>query len=282
MLLAQILLLSSCSRTEALESNSANLQTSAYNELASTEQVAAEGAAEHVLNNFLADILADAGIPEHISVNILEKAVAGPAFIIDTLTVLQGDPYLRLLVDKKYALSSAYEPRDLVELTAGGSFTISRAGHRLREVAVVSLEEMAAAARVEGITLMASSAYRSYAYQLGVYERNVKQMGQEETDRVSARAGHSQHQLGLALDFGSIDDSFAQTAAGRWLKANASRFGWSLSYPQGYEEITGYRWESWHFRYVGKDLANYIDTYFTGIQQYALQFLYTWERVGGL
>jgi D-alanyl-D-alanine carboxypeptidase len=137
---------------------------------------------------------------------------------------------------------------------------------------------MAAAARRDGITLVVSSAYRSYDYQVGVYNRIVREMGQEAADRESARPGHSQHQTGLAADFGSIDDSFALTAAGRWMAANAPRFGWSLSFPDGYESVTGYRWESWHFRYVGKDLATLIDRYFNGIQQYALRFLYEYEQ----
>jgi D-alanyl-D-alanine carboxypeptidase len=81
------------------------------------------------------------------------------------------------------------------------------------------------------------------------------------------------------VDFAPIDDSFAGTAAGRWVLRNAGRFGWSLSFPDGYEEATGYRWESWHYRYVGRDLVYFIDTYFDGIQQYALQFIHAWEAV---
>jgi D-alanyl-D-alanine carboxypeptidase len=145
-------------------------------------------------------------------------------------------------------------------------------------MAAESLEEMAAAALTEGVTLTASSAYRSYAYQQEVYARNVRESGREIADRESARPGRSQHQTGLALDFGSIDDSFAGTSAGRWIAANAGRFGWSLSFPDGYEEVTGYRWESWHYRYVGRELAFFIETYFGGIQQYALRFIYEWER----
>jgi D-alanyl-D-alanine carboxypeptidase len=104
-------------------------------------------------------------------------------------------------------------------------------------------------------------------------------MGQEAADRESARPGCSQHQTGLVVDFGSIDDSFAQTAAGRWMAANAARFGWSLSFPDGYEAVTGYRWESWHYRYVGKEIAAFIDNYFDGIQQYALRFMYEYEQI---
>jgi D-alanyl-D-alanine carboxypeptidase len=81
------------------------------------------------------------------------------------------------------------------------------------------------------------------------------------------------------VDFWPIDDSFAQTVAGQWVLKNAGRFGWSISFPEGYEEATGYRWESWHYRYVDRELAWFINTYFNGIQQYALQFIHAWEAV---
>lgn len=192
--------------------------------------------------------------------------------------ILQDDLYLWILVDKEHSLPEDYEPDDLVELK-NASYTVNRTGMFLREKAALSLEEMAAAAEAYGITLLASSAYRSYDYQQQVYTRNVTQMGQEAADRESARPGHSQHQLGLVIDFGSITDAFADTAQGIWLAANASRFGWSLSFPDGYEEITGYRWESWHYRYTGVKLAEFIDTYFDGIQHYALRFLHEWNKL---
>jgi D-alanyl-D-alanine carboxypeptidase len=222
----------------------------------------------------LAEVLSKAQLPAQISRRISGIA-ENPAFLLDLFTVLQEDPYLWVLVDKERALGWDYEPDDLVSLT-GGSYRIGRQDLRLRKCAADSLEEMGAAAAREGLTLTASSSYRTYAYQEEVYARNVREMGREEADRESARPGHSQHQLGLVVDFGSITDEFAQTAAGVWLAANASRFGWSLSYPDGYEEITGYRWESWHYRYVGAELAQFIDNYFDGIQQYALRFIYEW------
>ncbi|MDR2493627.1 MAG: M15 family metallopeptidase [Spirochaetaceae bacterium] len=241
----------------------------------------APDAPDPVLDDALGRILGDAGIPEQVSWNILRAASQGPSFIMDILAVLDGDPYLRVLVDKAHALPGRYAPDDLVVL-GGGSYTVSRQGLLLRRDAALALETMAAAALGDGVTLTASSAYRTYAYQKELYERNVRQSGQYTADRESARAGHSQHQLGLVVDFGSIDDSFAQTKAGRWLLANAGSFGWSLSFPEGYEEVTGYRWECWHYRYVGRELVYFIDTYFEGIQQYALQFIYAWEKAGGL
>ncbi|MDR1840132.1 MAG: M15 family metallopeptidase [Treponema sp.] len=228
-------------------------------------------------SSLLSIVLTNAELPQRISLKIQEGIAANPLFIIDLFSILQDDPYLWILVDKEHSLSQNYEPEDLVELT-NRSYRVNRAGMLLRRAAEESLEEMAAAARSEGITLTASSAYRSYNYQVQVYERNVREEGQEEADRVSARPGHSQHQLGLVVDFGSITDAFAQTAEGRWIAANASRFGWSLSYPNGYEEITGYRWESWHYRYTGVVLAEFIDAYFDGIQHYALKFLHEYHK----
>ncbi|MDR2798952.1 MAG: M15 family metallopeptidase [Treponema sp.] len=230
---------------------------------------------------FLTRILEEAEIPEELARHIQAVAVDGPAFLMDLLSALEGDPYLMALVDKEHALAAKYEPDDLVELT-GGSYRVSRQGLLLRRPAEMALEEMAAAAQVAGVMLTVSSAYRSYSYQETVYARNVRESGQETADQESARPGHSQHQLGLVVDFGSIDDSFAETQAGRWIAEYARFFGWSLSYPQGYEALTGYRWESWHYRYVGRELTYFTDTYFKGIQQYALRFIYQWEKAGGL
>ncbi|MDR0689227.1 MAG: M15 family metallopeptidase [Spirochaetaceae bacterium] len=232
---------------------------------------------EVVLNDQIEYILNKAEIPPETARRVLAAALEGPSFILDLLTVLEGEPYLRALVDKEHPLPPDYEPADLVEL-AEGSYRVSRPGLLLRRGAAEALEEMAAAARADGVTLTASSAYRSYAYQEEVYNRNVRELGRETADRESARPGRSQHQTGLAVDFGSIDDSFAETPGGRWILVNAGRFGWSLSFPNGYEAVTGYRWESWHYRYVGRDLCSFIDAYFDGIQQYALRFIAEWEQ----
>ncbi|MHC6202719.1 M15 family metallopeptidase [Breznakiellaceae bacterium SP9] len=248
------------------------------------------GALSPALKASLAKCLSDARIPPELAGAIQTQVETGAGFMQELNAILAGaDPFLWKLVDKQNPLQPQdYEPSDLVPLRSGKSYTISRQDLRLREAAEAALEEMAAAARLEGITLMVSSSYRSYDYQVTVYNRNVRQLGQDLADRESSRPGFSQHQTGLAVDFGSIDDSFAATRAGIWVKANASRFGWIISFPQGsdpatgiaYEAITGYRWESWHYRYMGKPLAAFINDYFDGIQQYALQFIHEWEKRG--
>jgi len=241
-------------------------------------EIGETGDDEMNFNNILSSALNTAQLPENLSLSIMGIIGENPAFILDLFEILQTDPYLRVLVDKEHSLEESYEPEDLTELI-NGSYRVNRTGLFLRKAAAASLEEMAVAARNEGLTLVASSAYRSFNYQVQLYEHNVKEMGQQAADRESAKPGHSQHQLGLVIDFGSITDTFARTPEGIWLFANASHFGWSLSYPEGYEDVTGYRWECWHYRYVGRELSEFIDNYFNGIQQYALRFIHEFTRL---
>jgi zinc D-Ala-D-Ala carboxypeptidase len=187
---------------------------------------------------------------------------------------------LLALVDKKHALSSDFVPTNLIPLSKNRSYTLGRDGLELRSSAEVALDRMAAAARADGVTLVASSTYRSYSYQKTVYSRIVKELGQAAADRESARPGTSQHQFGTAVDFGSITDDFAETKAGKWLLANAEKYGWSLSFPDGYEKITGYRWECWHYRYIGVEAAAFQKEWFGDVQQYMIEFIDAWKQKG--
>jgi zinc D-Ala-D-Ala carboxypeptidase len=210
------------------------------------------------------------GLPPEIA----KRAEANPdrfAALVERARAV-ADPWLLVRVDKEKALPDGFAPPDLVSLT-DYPFALSRKDLRLRKPVAEAAREMVAAAKADGVTLVFSSTYRSYEYQVEVYARNVREDGQEAADRVSARPGHSQHQLGTVVDFGSIDNSFAQSAAGQWTAKNAGRFGFSLSFPQGAEEITGYSWESWHFRYIGKDAVALQDEFFGGIQQHMIVFL---------
>jgi D-alanyl-D-alanine carboxypeptidase len=226
----------------------------------------------------LSRVLAAAEIPPETAQRIMADFSSGTgAFFPQFEKILAGDPYLRRLVDKQHPLPENYEPDGLIELRYKSYGRGIPDLMLLRGKAEEALEEMAAAARTAGFALTVSSAYRSYQYQIGSFERWTARLGLEEAERVSARAGRSQHQLALVVDFGSITNDFAGTATGKWVAANASRFGFSLSYPRGYERVTGYAWESWHYRYVGRELAAFIDTWFGGIQQYALRFIYEWE-----
>lgn len=175
-------------------------------------------------------------------------------------------------VDRSRALPQGYAPQDLVELDNTG-LSVSRPGHKLRRPAFEAMRVMDAAARAEGVVLLVSSAYRSYEYQVEVFNRHVREMGREAALKVSAEPGHSQHQLGTAIDFGSITDAFAQTEASRWLVAHARSFGFSLSFPKDMTDVTGYSWESWHYRFIGVAAAALEADYFGGVQLYVLRFL---------
>ena len=158
---------------------------------------------------------------------------------------------LLYLCDKKHYLPDGYEPSDLVQLSTGSTYSVGRSGIYLRRDAAVALDSMASEAIKDGIKLSVNSAYRSYQYQQTVFNRWVQIDGEEEAERESSRPGTSQHQLGTAIDFGSIDDSFFYTKECKWLYTHAAEYGWSLSFPDGYEDVTGYKWECWHFRYIG-------------------------------
>ena len=220
--------------------------------------------------------VAPAVIPADIVARINENRAE---FIPALEAVISADAQGELiLVDKQHFLDQSFIPAGLVPVSSGRSYVPGRAGLSLTPRAEAALEEMSAAARLDGVTLVVSSTYRSYDYQAQVYARNVKQMGQAAADRESAKPGASQHQLGTAVDFGSITDEYADTAAGKWLAANAARFGWSLSFPRGYEPVTGYRWECWHYRYVGKDAAALQNAWFGGVQQYMIVFIDAWKN----
>lgn len=207
-------------------------------------------------------------------------------FIKDLETVLSSEDETLILVDKTHPLPDGYVPPELVKLDgnnpgtgASASYVISRNDLSLTPKTEKVLETMAGDAREEGITLVVSSTYRSYDYQKSIYERNVRLYGQEVTDRESARAGHSQHQLGTAIDFGSITDDFEYTKPGQWLFANAKKYGFSLSFPKGMEPVTGYRYECWHYRYIGINACNFQEKWFGDVQQYMLEFINYWRTI---
>ncbi|MBK3494532.1 M15 family metallopeptidase [Viridibacillus sp. YIM B01967] len=151
-----------------------------------------------------------------------------------------------LIASKKYPLPADFAPGESDEARA-------------------AFEELKAAALLDGFTLSAFSTYRSYDRQVELYANYVNRDGREAADTYSARPGYSEHQTGLAFDIGEVgneqyfaDNGFATTAAGKWLAKNAHTYGFVMRYPKGKEDITGYMHESWHFRYVGKDIATDI------------------------
>lgn len=200
------------------------------------------------------------------------------AILEEEKTFRQDDKSLFFLIDKKHTASSSYVPKDLVSLKKNSLFDLNKAGMKIRPEAYSALNEMAQAALNEGIRLLVSSAYRSYSYQENLFNYWVSVDGLEEAERESSRPGTSQHQLGTAVDFGSISDDFDKTQMGQWIYKNAADYGWSLSFPKGYEDVTGYRWECWHFRYIGKNACRFQQKWFGGIQQFMLEFIDCWKN----
>ena len=141
----------------------------------------------------------------------------------------------------------------------------------------LELQKMAKAAKNDGITLLVRSTYRSYEYQKNLFQYWVDRDGLVEAERESARPGTSQHQLGSAIDFGMLSNEFMNTPQGKWLYNNGWKYGWSLSFPQEYEDITGYRYESWHYRFIGIPACKFQRKYFNNVQQYMLEFIDLWK-----
>lgn len=141
-----------------------------------------------------------------------------------------------MVVNKTYTLPSNY-------------------GNGLTQETTSNFNIMKNAAASEGLNIYISSGFRSYSRQATIYNNYVQQDGQREADTYSARAGHSEHQSGLAFDVNTINSSFANTNEARWLAANCYKYGFILRYPEGKTNETGYIYEPWHFRYVGVDLA---------------------------
>jgi zinc D-Ala-D-Ala carboxypeptidase len=156
-----------------------------------------------------------------------------------------------VVVNKNHSLSPlTYTPSDL---TAIGN-------QQLRKEAAEALQKMFADATVAGYKLSALSGYRSYAQQQTIYNREVAAFGQTVADMESAKPGYSEHQTGFAMDVGGggcgIEDCFGNTAEGKWVSANAYKYGFIVRYIAGKEAITGYRAEPWHIRYIGTELSN--------------------------
>ncbi|MCR5080176.1 MAG: M15 family metallopeptidase [Treponema sp.] len=188
-----------------------------------------------------------------------------------------GNLSLLFLIDKTHKVGADEVPRDMIHLESNENYLVNKNNLNLRRPAYEALGVMAAAAKKDGVNLTVSSTYRSYEYQKNLFDYWVRVDGLEEAERESARPGTSQHQLGCAMDFAPVDDAFAETPGGAWVYKHAAEYGWSLSFPKNYEDITGYRWESWHFRFIGVEACKFQEKYFCDVQQYMIEFIDLWR-----
>ena len=161
-----------------------------------------------------------------------------------------------LIVNKQYPIPSTYNKGEDAEATK-------------------ALENMLSDGKDAGYDYVPFSGFRSYEYQTTLYNRYVNRDGKEAADRYSARPGHSEHQTGLAWDIGEkgqedlwLTDEFGETKAGKWLMNNAHKYGFILRFPEGKEHITGFMYESWHYRYVGVKHAETIHEQNVTLEEY--------------
>ena len=168
----------------------------------------------------------------------------------------------KTLVDTRLRVGSKYRPKDLVSV---GKANIGGSG-KVRQIIIADLKAMTKAARNAGKGIAVRSAFRSYSDQQSVFAGWVAKSGYQDALKYSARPGHSEHQLGTTIDFRSASSQaapwdysdWATSGPGRWMKNNAWKYGFVMSYPKGKFSKVCYGYEPWHYRYVGRTLAEKI------------------------
>lgn len=168
---------------------------------------------------------------------------------IDRVTYVDG----YLIANKTYFLPEDYAPTNTYN--KANPKATQTCNNCIEKEVWDAYKDMKADASAVGLNLYISSGFRSYTVQNTLYNRYVNKDGKVAADTYSARAGSSEHQTGLCYDLNSIDDSFANTAEGKWVNQNAYKYGFIIRYPKNKDNETGYKYESWHLRYVGTDLA---------------------------
>ena len=197
----------------------------------------------------------------------------------DVYTVPRGyDDWSTTLVDRLLRVEDDYVPPDLVPVTEAGI----PGGGMIREVAIADTREMGEAARANGTPIGVWSPYRSYDEQVGLFTMYSDTYGFENAITYSQRPGHSEHQLGLGVDFMSagggspLPGDWGATPAGAWMRENSWKYGWINSYPLGeggalWNERACFHYEPWHYRYLGKEVAAAVHESGLTIREYLWQ-----------
>ena len=205
--------------------------------------------------------------------NIITRVNLGLDYSFYTHT--KETPYLNkeyILVNKYLHLNEDYVPESLEDI----DLEFARSGMKMVKTAKEKFLEMVKAAKNDGYTIIAMSSYRSYNYQVNLYNRYVSSDGVEAADTYSGRPGYSEHQTGLAVDvydgkFNYTD--FEKSNSFNWMQENAYKYGFILRFPKDKDNITGYQYESWHYRYVGKNIAKYIHDKNITFEEYYVRFI---------
>lgn len=177
-----------------------------------------------------------------------------------------------MLVNKFNYLDENYAPDDIVKV----SVQFAYGDNEIKKEVYEKFRSMYNDAKKEGLYLIITSSYRDYNFQKELWDSYANQKGDEWADSVSARAGYSEHQTGYTLDIVTYKanmSSFEKTDEFKWLQDNAYKYGFILRYPKDKEDITGYSYESWHYRYVGKDVATKIKKLGITFDEYYAYFI---------
>lgn len=174
---------------------------------------------------------------------------------------------INILVNKHNYLKEDYVPENLKSLSS----TYALSNMKMVEEAANAFESLSKNASKENYKIIAMSTYRSYEYQVDLYNKYVKSDGKDAADTYSGRPGNSEHQTGLAVDVYNQTETytnFEKTEEYDWMQENAYKYGFILRFPKDKENETGYEFESWHYRYVGKDIAKYIHKHNITLEEY--------------
>ncbi len=209
-----------------------------------------------LVNDYKQDTKKETSVVEPTIEPTIEPTVE-PTIDPESDTRFTSTDSLLIFANKTHKLPDGYVPSDLVSITVSSTY----GDLQMKQEAADALANMFAAANADGVYPVATSAYRSEEYQSELYNGYVERDGQEAADTYSSRPGYSDHQTGLATDITceangyNLNQEFENTAEGQWLAQHAHEYGFVMRYPNGKEEITGYTYEPWHFRYIGVDEA---------------------------
>jgi len=191
-----------------------------------------------------------------------------------SIEVVANPSAIPVLVNKYNKLPDSYKPSDLIDPDIPFIFKEKAEKRKMRSSAAREIEKLFAGAKEDGVSLLGVSAYRSHAVQTALFNHYVSVDGVKAAKTYSAVPGTSEHETGLAIDVTGGDgkcaaeDCFAGTAAAKWLEKHADEFGFIIRYPKGKDDITGYQYEPWHLRYVGKTVAQEITSRKITLEEY--------------
>ncbi len=214
-----------------------------------------------------------------LSIRALAAMALGVSMMFESwaFIVPHQNPADTLILVNKYNRAPAI-PVELVKPNVAPTRESVADNIYMRPEAAKALEELFAGAAEDGMTLYATSGFRSYATQKAIFNRKLEYMSEEAANKISAKPGYSEHQTGLAMDVEGestkhigLEEEFGDSPEGIWLAAHCHEYGFIIRYPKGKTDITGYIYEPWHIRYVGKEAAQEITDLGVTFEEYIIK-----------